>query len=167
MDVPHIELDALADTYYRRAGYDAKRGDALERQLGYVAKYRYREPVFPESIRLLFEEHHDCVFDLGAGHTCMLDTALIGRVQEQFAPFTNVVLLLPSRDPERSIAVIRERLRGDPQRAGDDWDLDGVDFIRLWVTSDQNQRLATHLVFTEEHSPEQIAAQIFRLLGDR
>jgi len=166
LGLPHVQLDELGESYYRRAGYDAERGAALEQESGYVAKYRYREPAFPVSLGYLFAEHHDCVFDLGAGHTCMLDLSLVDQVRQALTPFANVFLLLPSRDPERSIATIRERLRGDPERAGDDWDLE-VDFIRFWVTSDQNRSLARHLVLTEERTPEQVADEIFRLTGGR
>ncbi len=167
LGVPHVEMDELSASYYARAGYDAVRGEALEREAGYVAKYRYREPALPVSIGLLFAEHGDCVFDLGAGHTCLLDTSLAGEVQRQLAPFANVILLLPSQDPERSIAVINERLRADPERAGDEWNVGGIDFIRFWVESEQNQDLATQAVFTEGRSPDQVADEIVRALTRR
>lgn len=167
LGVPHVELDELSGDYYRRAGFDSDRAAAIEQADGYVARYRYRETVFPASLHMLFEEHRDCVFDLGAGHTCLLDPSLAGQVQAQLVAFANVILLLPSADPERSVAVIRERLRGDPERAGHDWVQDGVDFIRHWVTADQNRTLATHFVVTGERSPEQVADEILELTSDR
>ena len=165
LGVRHVSLDELAPQYLSQsAWYDPDRGEELEREDGYVAKYRYREPVFPWLLGQLFAEHGDCVFDLGAGHTCLLDPSLVADVAAQLASFSNVILLLPSPDRTRSLAVIRDRLRADPERDGDVWEYDDIDFLSHWVTSGQNERLATHVVFTEERRPPEVAAEIRMLL---
>jgi shikimate kinase len=168
LELKHIELDECGADYYRRApGFDPARADELYREHGYVARYRYWEQTFPWVLGQVFADHHDCVFDLGAGHTCLLDTERQFEVQAQLAPFATVILLLPSSDPAASITVIRDRLQRDPERGGHVWAYDDVDFIHHWVTSGQNQRLATHVVVTGDRQPVEVADEIRTRLSAR
>src|SRR3954468_12300415 len=84
--------DCAADYYSRAPGFDPARADELERNQGYIARYRYREPIYPWLLGQVFADYHDCVFDLGAGHTCLLDNSLEPDVQVQLEPFSNVIL---------------------------------------------------------------------------
>jgi hypothetical protein len=67
------------------------------------------------------------------------------------------ILVLPSRDPSRSVEVLRARAL---TVHGHDWIRDGTDHLDAWVRSDQNRTLARHTVYTEDRSPDEVADEI-------
>jgi hypothetical protein len=79
--------------------------------------------------------HAGCVFDFGAGHSVYEDPALFARARAALAPFANVVLLLPSPDPDES--VLRRRQRDGECADG------GLDFHEHFVRHPSNRALAS------------------------
>jgi hypothetical protein len=76
-----------------------------------------------------------------------------------------MILFLLDLDPERSAAVIRHCLMVDDDRESTDWIHDGVDFVRHWIVSDQNRRLATHAIHTGDDPPDAVTMRVIDLLG--
>ena len=145
-----VSLD-LHQYYYRELGFDReefmRRGGAT---LSHEADL-YFQTFFPGAVERLLEEHHNCIFDLGAGHTVFEDQTLFARVRQALAPYRNVVLVLPSPDREESIRVLRERERqrkANPQFLSDDFD-----YFGHWVKSHCNYDLAKITVYTEGKTP--------------
>ncbi len=66
-------------------------------------------------------------------------------------------LLRVGPDPEHSVAVLRERCVRFKRT---DWIQDGVDFLELWVRSDQNIALADHVVDAGHRPPIELAQMI-------
>lgn len=164
LGVPRVELDEVADAYYRSApGFDPPEYERLLREEGFVAAYRYWEPALVDAVQRVVADHPDSLLDLGAGHSCYLDRSLFERVRAILEPFTDVVLLLPDPDPELSIGVIRARLARE--RDGWDWVHGDVDFVRHWVTSDQNRLLADHVVYAGEDDPPAVAERVAALVA--
>ncbi|MFD2079025.1 shikimate kinase [Actinopolymorpha cephalotaxi] len=160
LGVEHVQLDSIANDYYRIApGWDADTYNALMAD-SFVAAYRHFEPALAFAVESVVRDHHDCIFDLGAGHTSFLDRRLHERVVSALSPFSNVVLLLPSADTMTSVRTLWERCR----QRGHTWIHDGVDFIEHWVTDDQNRRLADRVLFTEDRDPDALVEEI--LLGE-
>jgi hypothetical protein len=159
-----VELDKVADAYYRAApGFDVHEHERLRTTVGFVAAYRYWEPAVAFSVEQVVRDHPDAVLDLGAGHTCYLDRSLFPRVQAALAPYRNVVLLLPDPDPDISVRVIDERMAS--VREGWSWKHGDIDFVRHWVTDDQNRSLATHVVFTGADPPAHVSQRVVDQLG--
>lgn len=109
------------------------------------------------SVEQLLADHHDCVFDFGAGYTCYIDTSHHARAANALRPFRRVVLLLPAVDSARSVDILRARCASS---RGEDWIFDGFDFIDYWVRNWQNGQLATTTVITGERTPEEVADQL-------
>jgi hypothetical protein len=105
------------------------------------------------------EGHPGSVFDFGAIHSVYDDRALFERVAEALAPYPNVILLLPSTDPEESIQILHAR-----GRAGIEHDQATLDMweriIRRFVTHPANYRLAKRIVYTAGQTPPETAAAI-------
>jgi hypothetical protein len=163
LGVPRIELDEIADAYYRAApGFVPAEHERRWQEEGVVAAYRYWEPALVYAVERVVAEHPGTVLDLGAGHSCYLDRSLLPHVQGALASYEHVVLLLPDPDPDVSIRVIKERMAAD--RDGWSWTHDGIDFIHHWVTDEQNRLLADHVVFTGTDTPAAVAERVVALL---
>ncbi|MEO7910057.1 MAG: AAA family ATPase, partial [Roseiflexaceae bacterium] len=103
---PQCSMDELRWEYYREIGYDSELQKSLWEQQGFDAVMRYWKPFEAHAVERLLGEHRDCrpgcVIDFGAGHSFYEDEAQFARVQQALAPFSNIVLLLPSADLDES-----------------------------------------------------------------
>ena len=96
------------------------------------------------------------MFDFVAGHSVYDDPALSARVKRALAPFSHVVLLLPSPDEDISICILAER--------SPDEDSDVIGMNDYFVRHPSNAELATHTVYTEGKTPEEIRDEILSLM---
>ena len=142
----HIDADHVAGRYYLEAGWSVERFRSVERRSGLLEAYRDGEQAMVFALEKVLGNHRDCVFSLGAAHTHFVTPALIDRARQILASFEHVVLLLPSPDPARSVAILRERCRAVGLRS---WRDAGCDLIERWVTDDCNREFATLTVHTE------------------
>ena len=152
---PCVVLDDASWRYYYEIGYDAAVVDRLLASAGFAAVYRHWKPYEAHAVARVFQEHRDCVFDLGAGNACFADELLLAEVKAAFAPFRHVVLLLPSRDPERAVEILRRRRPAEASV--------GVDLYDHFVRHPSSFELATHVVVTEERTERETCAEILRL----
>jgi hypothetical protein len=166
LERPRIELDEVAMPYYEDCPvFDPREYNRLLETAGFVAAYRYWEPASVYALEGVVNDHPEAVLDLGAGHTSLLDDRFHTRISAALASYEHVILLLPDPDPERSVAVIRHRLMVGDDRESTDWIHDGVDFVRHWIVSDQNRRLATHTIYTGDNPPAAVTMRVIDLLG--
>jgi hypothetical protein len=162
--VPQVSLDKLRFGYYRELGYDEVAAEEARRRDGFLALTRLWKPFEIHAVERVLADHHQCVFDFGAGHSVYEDAQQVERLTRALAPFRHVVLLLPSPDPGTSVRVVRERIGA--------WVPDGTpffDFEDYYVRHPCNHTLATLTVYTEGQTPEQTCAEIihhFRLDAD-
>lgn len=139
LGVPWVEMDAVCRRYYEELGYAP------------ATAWRERERLEVHALERLLADHRDCVFSLGAGHSLYDDPAYLARAEQALAPFANVVLLLPSPDPEASVAQL-QAVRGWVKRAAH----------AVEVAHPSNHRLATLTVYTAGQSPTQTCAEVLR-----
>ena len=160
--VPQVRMDRLRFNYYKEIGYEDAVRKRLEKEEGFVAVYRYWKPFEAYAVERLLMEHADCMIDFGGGHSVYEDTNLFERVKRALAPFANVILLLPSRDLDESVRVLRERTI-----AGNSWDgrSRGFDFHEHFVKHHSNHDLAKFVVYTGGKTPEETRDEILRLTG--
>ena len=114
------------------------------------------------ALERLLSEHGNCVFDLGAGHSVYEEEDLFMCARKILAPYDNVVLLMPTPDPDESIRILRERTL-----KAKNWDcmFEGFDFHEYFVRHRSNYELAKHLVYTSGKSPEQTRDEILAVIG--
>jgi shikimate kinase len=149
-------MDEVRHDYYKEIGYDHATAAELRASGGFRAIYLYWKPFEAYAVERLLEEHSNCVFDFGAGHSVFEDPALFARVKKVLAEYRFVILLLPSPDPEESIQFLRDR-RGVGRNISDDINDD-------LVRHPSNTLLATHVVYTKGKAPEQIRDEILALV---
>jgi shikimate kinase len=105
-------------------------------------------------------DHPDAVIALGAGYTSFTAPEYADQVRRALAPVPDVVHLVPSPDPARSVTVLRGRAMAS---RGKDWIIEGHDWIARWVADPLAAEVAAATVFTDGMSPEQSAEQLVRL----
>jgi shikimate kinase len=158
--VRRVAMDHIRYDYYREIGYERARADKLYRQHGFAALCAYWKPFEAHAVeRLLADTAGErCVIDFGAGHSVYQDPVLFGRVQTALAPHP-VVLLLPSSDPDESIAILlRRRDEVHRERKGRPNDMN-EHFIR----HPSNALLAKFTAYTKGRTPEQTVEEIANL----
>ncbi len=107
--LPRHPMDELRWDYYRQAGYDDAGAAKAEEREGFYGLAQYWKPFEADVVERIVVEHPDSVIDFGAGHSVYEEAELFARVQRALTPFPNVVLLLPSPDPDESVRILQKR----------------------------------------------------------
>ncbi|MFL5732521.1 MAG: shikimate kinase [Chloroflexia bacterium] len=157
-----VSLD-VHQYYYRELGFDKDVFMSLNSGANPRDADLYFAGFFPGAVERLLAEHHNCVFDLGAGHTVYSDETLFAQVQRALASYPNVVLVTPSPDREESIRVLRERER--ERQANPRFLSEEFDWFGYWVNSHCNYDLAKITIYTEGKTSEQSAEELLRAAG--
>ena len=105
----------------------------------------------------MLAEHPDCVIDFGAGHSVFEDEELFERVRKALAPYSNVILLLPSPDLDESITILHARNLGD--RPPGEFDLNSH-----FVRHHSNYDLAKIIVYTKGKTQEETRDNIIEAI---
>lgn len=147
-----ISLDSVANRYYEANGFELSRFKKIKEQKGYLEAYRQWWPSLAYAAQEVLKDYSNCVIDFGAGHSHYEDKSLFEKIQKTLSNHTNIILLLPSSDLQRSVSLLRKKSIEERKR---DWIHDGYDFIEHWVKDDCNHSLSTVTIYTEGKSPEQ------------
>lgn len=156
LELPQISLDELRWKYYAEQDYDDKIAQQLIEQKDYFGLERYWNNYDPYAIKRILTEHHNCIFDFGAGHTVYQDTKLFGSVRDLLKSYPNVVLLLPAPDPAISVQILQERNL--------EFDAANHNLNEFFVRYPGNYELAKFVVYTQERTPEQTCNEILDLV---
>ncbi|HNB50535.1 MAG TPA: hypothetical protein PK530_01250 [Anaerolineales bacterium] len=156
LGLPQISMDNVRFDYYQEIGYDRGWAEEKRKTNGIWGVYPYWKPFEAHAVERLLAEHHTCVIDLGAGHSVYEDPALFDRVQKAFAPYPNVILLLPTLDKDESIEILNER---EP-------------FLRditpninaHFIHHPSNETLAKITIYTQDKTPEETCEEILRTI---
>jgi shikimate kinase len=155
---PRISLDDRRWQYYREIGYDDALAQTFRQQGGLLAVVLYWQLFDAYAIERLLIEHHNCIFDFGAGAGASESQESFARVQQALAPYPNVILLLPSPNMEESLQSLKARDTHPPA------DLN-FDFNRHFLERGFYQRLAKHIVFTQGKLPEETCEELLGLVA--
>jgi hypothetical protein len=160
LNQPHRSLDEERWRYMREIGYDEALAQAFRATGGFLAKALYWQLFNAYVVERFLAEHEHCVMHFGAGHSVCDSTEMLGRIERALAPYPNIVLILPSPDPDESIRVLNERLAAEEVHLN-------FDFSAHFVRHPSNYRLARHVVYTERKMPEETADEILAVVGLR
>lgn len=158
--LPFVDIDDIAWTYCAEVGWDLDRLLERDDAVGWAAAEREWEPARAHAVHRVVEDHPEAVIAFGAGYTSFTGPEHADRVRRALAPVPDVVHLLPSRDPERSVTVLRERAIAS---RGKDWIIEGRDWIAAWVADPLAGEVAAATVFTDGVGPAESADQLVRL----
>jgi hypothetical protein len=157
LGVEHVGLDEVCWEYFEQdPGYDE--GVARQHFLrgGQPGALAYMVRFYPGAVARVVREHPRSVIELGAGHSVYEDPEYLARVKEILAPCRNVILLLPSPDPETSLQILNAR-QSNPHP-------DVLEMNARFVRHPSNQELATMTVYTEGKTPEETCQEIMARL---
>ncbi|GHH67617.1 shikimate kinase [Promicromonospora soli] len=157
---PFVDIDDIAWSYCAEVGWSLDRLLERDQAVGWAAAEREWEPARAHAVQRAVADHPDAVIAFGAGYTSFTSPACADQVRRALAPIPDVIHLLPSPDPERSVAVLRERAIAS---RGKDWIIEGHDWIAEWVADPLAGEVAAATVFTEGISPEMSAEELVRL----
>ena len=96
------------------------------------------------------------IIDFGAGHSIYEDNELREKMNELCSEFSNIVLLLPSKNKDESRRILlgrRNILKGSNQDK-DNWH---------FITAPNNEELATYTLYEEEKTLEEIMSELLEL----
>jgi Shikimate kinase len=152
--LPRRSMDELRWKYYDEIGYDIGLARQKRIEEGFWGLYRYWKPFEAYGVKRLLSSFSECIFDLGGGHSVYDDATLSQQVRELLAPYSHVVLLMPSPDTEESIKILHARNK---------YDSDGQREVNEHLVRHQsNYNLAKHIVYTKDKAPEQICSEIIK-----
>lgn len=157
LNKPSVSLDGIANKYYEANGFSPSLFHDLKSRNEYLKAYRYWWPSLAYAAQQLLLDYPDCVIDYGAGHSHYEDESLFMNVSAALSCYSNIILLLPSPDLDKSVLIIRERNSRN-------WVHDGYDFIEHWVKDDCNHRLSTMTIYTHGKEPEETRDEILNAI---
>jgi hypothetical protein len=155
---PSLSLDSIANKYYEANSFSSSHFHEIKDNTGYLEAYRYWWPSLAYAAQHVVQDYPDCVIDFGAGHSHYEDESLFMNVSAALSCYSNIILLLPSPDLDKSVLLLRER-------NGRDWVHDGYDFIEHWVKDDCNHRLSTMTIYTDGKKPEETRDEILKTIN--
>lgn len=144
--------------------YYFKKGFSLETELSlpnFSEVMAYWKPFEVDAVYRITSEFPNSIIDFGAGHSWYPDPEHFVQVEKALNPFPNIFLLLPSPDKEESIQICNQRLL---ERRGKPLEETEIKANRDFVEHESNYRLAKHILYTKNKTPEDTAAEIFKLL---
>jgi shikimate kinase len=155
-----VDIDDIAWSYCSEVGWTLDRLLERDEAVGWAAAEREWEPARAHAVERTVADHPEAVIALGAGYTSFTTPGHADQVRRALAPVPDVIHLVPSPDPARSVVVLRERAVAS---RGKDWIIDGQDWIARWVADPLAAEVAAATVFTDGISPDQSADQLVRL----
>ena len=156
LDIPQCPMDQCRWDYYKEIGYDEEFARKLSEKIGFWALYMYWKEFECYAVERLLAEHSNCVIDFGAGHSVYEIGTHFSRVEKALQPYENVVLLLPSPDPDESVRILNER-QGKTQP-------DEMDINEHFIRHHANRDLAKIVVYTDGKTPAETRDEILSLV---
>lgn len=155
-----VAMDDLRWDYYDETDYDKETARRLHEAGDTLGVLNYMKPFEAYAVERVVAEKPGCVIDFGAGHSVYENEDLLARVERALAPIPQVILLLPSPDPDESVRVLNERFRALLEREVGAVDAKLLALNEHFVKNPSNRRLAKQVVYTEGKTPEETAEEI-------
>jgi hypothetical protein len=158
--LPFVDLDEVAGGYYSEAGMSLTDFRTKIDAVGYAAAHRWWQPARVNALQRVLDDCPGSVVAVGAGHTHFEDRQFADAAGSALRRHV-VVLLLPERDRARSVALLRERSVASKRH---DWRVGDIDYLDVWLRSDQNRRLSDHVVYLCGRTPIAVATHVAGVL---
>ena len=123
---------------------------------------RYSKPFEARMVEKVLADHNHGIIDFGASNSVYDDEALLAQVEKALAPYPNVILLLPSPDPDESAALLKARLIRMLNEAGKTFTDELFQLNEYFVKHPANFQLAKIVIYTKDKTPEEICDEILQ-----
>jgi shikimate kinase len=165
LGLPQCSVDDVRWKYFEEIGYDKVLASkmAISNQ-GVQEQLRYSKPFEVHAVERVLSDHIYSVIDFGASNSVYDDRLQFSRVKNALAPYPNVILLLPSSDPEESVKILNTRLTHVVKAKGEEVNNELFDLNEYFIRHPSNYRLAKIVIYTKDKTPEEICDEIFQKL---
>lgn len=153
LGIPRVSMDETLFQYMAEVGFDESHWKAIMEKQGKPGAYRYLRVFGSHAVKRLLEDHRDCVFDFGGGGVMGEFPDEFARITEELAKFENVVFLIPSPDKGESLQFLYDRFNFKPE---------GWTILEHLVFHSSHEKLANHVVYVKDRTPEEIADTVLR-----
>ena len=102
-------LDQHRWRYYEECGFTRDEMRRRDEDHGAQGVIDYWKLFDVHAVDRFLEEHTEGVLDFGAGHSVYDNPADLAAVRARLEPYPNVILVMPSPDPEESFAILTQR----------------------------------------------------------
>ncbi len=158
LGLQRCSLDEIGWQFYQEQGYDETMAQRIKEQNDLPAFHRYLERFHAYAVERVLADHPQDVIDFGAGHSVYEDFEQFERVQQALAPYTNVVLLLPSPDPAESTQILSRR-KSNPNPSPVVFAMN-----EFFFGHSSSFDLAKIIVYTKDKTPEETCNEVLRRL---
>jgi len=148
----HCSLDLLRWMYFEEIGYDRSIARTKYAEEGIWGLYRYWKPFEAYAVKRMLEDYRECIYDFGSSQTVYEDDNLFKQVNDLFAPYPFIVLLMPSPDKDESIRILNGRTSHIPDEQRQ--------INEHFVRHHSNYDLAKYSVYTKDKTPEQTCDEV-------
>lgn len=155
LNLSQVSMDRLRWNYYAEVGWSKEKQQEIAEKEGFAGVYRYWKQYDLYAVERLLDEHTNCVIDFGAGHSIYEEDEDLERAGELLAPYTNVILLLPSPNLAESVAILEQR---------NQLNINGMEANRFVMTHPSNRELAKLVAYTEGKTPAETRDEILERL---
>lgn len=161
LGLPLCSIDSVRPTYYEKVGYDTTLAAQIAASdQGIQAVLRYSKPFEAQMVTMVLADHQHHIIDFGASNSVYDDKKQFSQVETALAPYANVLLLLPSPDPEESVAILKKRLIQMLTEAGKTFTDELFELNHTFVNHPSNYQLAKRIIYTKDKTPENICEEI-------
>jgi hypothetical protein len=168
LHIPNYPMDRIKWYYRFRNGYDIAKGTRILREKGFRHLLEYSYPYFSiGDIRVFLEDFKGGIIDFGGSQSYYPDDVNMSKAREIFAPFRNVVLILPSPDEDECIRILSQRIRNryNPLERTDRVVESYIAMNREFIVHPSNRILSKFVVYTEGKTVRNAADEILELTG--
>lgn len=151
LNKPVISLDKYRFDYYKEIGYDDDHMKDLLEKAGIMAIYQYGKIFDWYSIKRVLEDHRNCIFDFGGGNNASGFNFEFERIKNAFEPYQNIFFLYPCPDKKEALKFIYGRRNFKQNQK---------ELIQHIVYDESNFKLAKHVIFVKDKSPEEICNEV-------
>jgi adenylate kinase family enzyme len=165
LGLSQCSIDDVRWKYYEEIGYDKVLASNIAKSSqGVQGQLRYTKPFEVYAIERILSDHSYGVIDFGASNSVYDDELQFSRIKNALSPYPNVILLLPSPDPEESVEILITRLTRIGKEKGEEITNELFDLNEYFIKHPSNYRLAKIVIYTKDKTPEEICNEILQKL---
>ncbi|HEU4321569.1 MAG TPA: hypothetical protein VFS21_00335 [Roseiflexaceae bacterium] len=157
LGLPQVSLDDVRWPYYEQIGYSHSLAQQLRERGGMLALVLYWQLFDAYSVERVLDDYPGAVIDMGAGIGIADSHEQFLRVQHALAPYRNVILVMPSPDPDTASTILDARDTNPPP------DLN-FDFRAHSLHHHGYYDLAKHTIYTGGKQPQACCDEILRIV---
>jgi shikimate kinase len=166
--IAHLNIDQCKFKYFESIGYCDQDAEYCYKKDGIRGLYNYNKPFELNALRNFLCINSNCIFDLGAGFVEYEDSEMQKEAFDLLAAFSNVILLLPQSNIQKSCESLKARFakRYDVDKGLKDIMLStpGFDLNDYLIDFFYQNKSKFKVVYTRHKSVKKIISDVIKVL---